>query len=116
MVVDHEGRVHVLMKSEDGRPVHFERDPESAKWSRHKTTKLGKLIVGSNDALYIVGEGELLRTSASHFGNLDTVASARRTYFDNSKMGIDRTRDDGWISVIGQKNKKVTVVDYWIGK
>ena len=116
MVVDHNGRVHVLMQGEDGKPVHFQRDPVSGKWSRQGTTDLGKLVTGPGDALYIVGEQGLQRTVASAFGTLESVAAPERDYFRDSKIGMDRMRDDGWISVIGQRKQEVTVVDYWIGK
>jgi hypothetical protein len=33
-------------------------------------------------------------------------------------MGIDKRRaaHDGWVSVIGQQGKTITVVDYWLGR
>ena len=116
MVVDNDGRVHVLMQGEKGKPVHFQRDPKFKKWSRKKAGTLGKLVVGSDDAMYIVSPGRVVRTSARNFGQRESTAKVDDRYFEDCKMGIDRTRNDGWISVIGQHGKKVTVVDYWTGQ
>ena len=116
MVVDNEDRVHVLMQGEDGRPVHFQRDPKTKKWSRQKANGSGKLVVGTGDTLYVVGDDGLKRTFASHFGKMESIASVKSRYFEDSKMGIDLYRDDGWISVIGQRGKIVNVVDYRIEK
>lgn len=118
MVVDSDGRGHVLMQGEKGQPVHFERDPFSGEWSRNKSSAEGKLVVApKGDSLYIATYDGLLRTSAETFGKTETLVSGKKHYFKDSKMGIDRTRveQDGWVSVIGQNGKKVTVLDYWIG-
>jgi hypothetical protein len=39
------------------------------------------------------------------------------SFFENCQKGLDRTRfaHDGWVSVIGQTDKTITVVDYWVG-
>lgn len=116
MVVDDDDRVHVLMQGENGKPVHFQRDPETKTWSRNSAPDKGKLVVGPKDDLYVVSERSLKKTSAQNFGKLEKVASVRSTFFDDCKMGIDRTRNDGWISIIGQRGKKVMVVDYWVGE
>lgn len=116
MVVDDDGRVHVLMQGEKGKPVHFQRDPKSKTWSRQKASTLGKQVAGPGDALYIVSPEKVTLTSAGSFGQRESTAKVNGKYFEDCKMGIDRTRNDGWISVIGQKGKTVTVVDYRIGK
>lgn len=118
MTVDHAGRVHVLMRSEDGSPVHFQRDPVTGKWTRHRSATAGLLVPGSNDDLYIVTPDSLQRTSASRFGPAETLVRGQAQLFADSQMGIDATRaaQDGWVSVIGQHGKTVTVIDYWVGK
>ena len=117
MTVDAAGRIHVLVKGEDGTPAYFQRDAVTGKWTRHKSPVSGTLIAGSDDQLFVVSDDELQRTSASHFGEFTEIVSGQRGLFRDSSMGIDKARPshDGWISVIGQNGKTVTVVDYWIG-
>jgi ribosomal protein L24E len=117
MTVDDEGRVHVLMRSEDGSPVYFKRDPATGKWTRQKSAASGALVVGQGDNLFLVSENGLQRASASRFGEWMPLVKGQEAFFKDSQMGLDRTRfaHDGWVSVIGQNGKTVTVVDYWIG-
>ena len=118
MTVDGTGRVHVLMRGEDGAPAYFGRAPETGKWIRRKAGMLGSLVAGPGDHLHVVSEDGIWRTSAKHFGKLEPLVNGQAEFFADSKMGIDRFRSahDGWLSVIGQKGKTVTVIDYWIGK
>jgi ribosomal protein L24E len=118
MVVDSDGRVHVLVHGKDGSPIHFDRDPTTKKWNRHKSAAEGELIAGKGDDLYIATDDGLMRTSASHFGEMTTVSGGHQSLFKDSSIAVDRNRGiaDGWISVIGQSGKIVTVVDYSIGK
>lgn len=118
MTVDDAGRVHVLMRGEGGSPAYFGRDPETGKWIRRKAGVQGSLVAGRSDQLYVVSEDGLWRTSAKRFGKLEALTTGQRKFFADSKMGLDRTRaaHDGWISVIGQNGKNVTVIDYWVGK
>jgi len=115
MAVDADGRVHVLMRGEDGPYVHFQRDPTSWEWTRKKSAS-GKLIAGKGRYLYIISNRELMRTLTKGFGKIETIASVNDELFKDSSMGIDRTRvqQDGWISVIGQSGKTVSVVDYQV--
>ena len=119
MTVDAQGRVHVMMRGEDGLPVYFQRDPNAAEWSRKTIPRSanGDLVAGHKGDLYIVSNGGLKRAIASNFDKIETRVSGQNAYFKDSRMGMDRNRptQDGWISVIGQTEKRVTVVDYWIG-
>ena len=117
MTVDHAARVHVLVRGEDGMPVYFERNPATGKWTRQKSAMSGVLVAGHGDSLYLVSDDGLRRTSASHFGEQVALVKGQGAFFKDSQMGLDRTRfaHDGWVSVIGQNGKTVTVVDYWIG-
>jgi hypothetical protein len=118
MTVDAAGRVHVLVRGEDGSPAHFQRDPATGRWARHKSTVLGTLIAGPGDHLYVVSADGLHRTSAGAFGAMDALVTGQSSFFKDSTPGIDKTRaeHDGWVSAIGQNDKTVTVVDYWLGK
>jgi hypothetical protein len=118
MTVDNEGRVHVLMRGEDGSPVHFQRDPANGKWAREKFPVLGSLVPGQGDNLYVVSPDGLQCTSASRSSQPETLVTGQAHFFADSTMGIDATRvaQDGWVSVIGQNGKTVTVLDYWVGK
>lgn len=115
MTVDHSGRVHVLMRGEDGSPVYFQRDATTGKWSRRQSKILGTLCATDGDRLHLVSDTGLHLTSASRFGPLALQAAARPGLFRDSSMILDRYRTDRWISVIGQSGTTVTVVDYWIG-
>ena len=114
MTVDATGRVHVLKKGPNRKPTYFTRDPKSGTWRHQDTTRLGKLVAGRNDELFIVAEEGLWKTSANHFGQLDPVFTDMERYFSDSKMGLDSSRlaHDGWISVIGQRGRTITVIDY----
>ncbi len=117
MTVDSVGRVHVLVSSEDGSPAHFGRDPVTAKWTRQKASMLGDLVPGQEDQMFIVSDQGLHRTSASDFAAITFIAAAQSSLFEDSRMGVDAARltYDGWLSVIGQRGKTVTVADYWTG-
>lgn len=118
MTVDKQGRIHVLRRGEVGKPVYFQRDPNTEKWTRQTVKANGKLVAGPNNDLYIVSNAGLKRAPAGDFDKMETLVSGQQAYFRDSRQGLDRTRptQDGWVSVIGQAGKKVTVVDYWIGK
>lgn len=118
MTVDRSGRVHVLVRGENGSPVHFRRDPQNGKWTREPAPVLGSLVAGADDYLFIVSPDGLHRTSARHAGPTETLVNGQSRLFTDSKMALDarRAAHDGWISVIGQSGKTVSVVDYWVGK
>ncbi len=118
MAVDAAGRVHVLVRGEDGSPAHFQRDPLTREWTRHRSPFLGHLLPGTDDQLFLVTEEGLHLTSASRFGAMTTLATVSAAPFRDSSMGIDKRRaaHDGWVSVIGQQGKTITVVDYWLGR
>jgi hypothetical protein len=115
LAVDDYGGIHVLCRDENGAPTLFRRNPESGAWSRHRTSGLGKLMAAKDDALFIVTDGRVQRVAATRFRNPETVATSDRAYTEDSKACMDRMRNDGWISVIGQRGKTVTVVDYRTG-
>jgi hypothetical protein len=81
MTVDHTGRVHVLVRGEEGLPVYFERDPATATWTRRKSAVSGMLITGQGDSLFLVSEDGLQRTSASHFGEMETLVNGHGEFF-----------------------------------
>ncbi len=114
MTVDSAGRVHVLIKGEDGKPAHFTRDPSTAKWARHSVALAGVLVPGLGDQLYTVTEDGLWSSPASHPGESKRLATGQPDLFKDSKMGAETRsrREDGWISVIGQRGKQISVIDY----
>lgn len=118
MTVSAGGKVHVLVRGEDGSPAYFERDPQTRKWSRHSSSASGSLLVGEDDSLYLVSDQGLQQVTQPHLGGLKSLAKGTAAFFKDSKIAVDRTRaaQDGWVSVIGQNGKTITVVDYWIGK
>ena len=118
MTVDQKGRVHVLVRGEDGSPTYFGRDPKTGTWKSKKTNMLAKLVPGPDDKLYLISEDGIWRTSAKDFDKLEPVHTSDSKLFESSKIAVDRHRaaHDGWISVIGQRGKTITVIDYWIGK
>jgi len=113
MCVNNEGRVHVLMRGEKGTPVYFRRDATTGLWTRQASPASGTLITGSGDQLYLVSEEGVQKTPARDFGKMTIVASWPAATFEDCHMGVDRTRldRDGWISVIGQQGKTVSVLD-----
>jgi hypothetical protein len=117
MTVDSAGRVHVLARGESGEPAHFQREPTTGEWTRHKASTLGTLVPGPADQLFIVSEEGVQLTSARDFGPSEMVAAGRQALFEDSKLGVDLIRGvrDGWLSVIGQRDQSVTVCDYWVG-
>ncbi len=118
MAVDPKGRVHILARNEDGAPTHYQRDPRTKKWSRQSSSEDGFLVPGADDSMFIVSADGLYQMSATGDGKAKLVVKGKPELFEDSKMGIDTTRplQDGWLSVLGQQNKKVTVIDYWVGK
>ncbi|MFC1761759.1 BNR repeat-containing protein [Planctomycetota bacterium] len=113
MCVDASGRVHVLMRGEQGRPVYFRRDLMTGQWSRRSSPVSGSLVAGSGDNLYVVSEEGVQKTFASDFGEMESCVSFPSSNFSNCQLKVDRTRigRDGWISVIGQQGKTVSVLD-----
>jgi hypothetical protein len=115
MTVDQDGRVHVLMRGEYGSPVHFQRDPATARWMREKATALGSLVTGPGDKLHLLSENGVYNAPTSDFGKMTKVVSGMNSFFKDCKPAMDATRiHDGWVSLIGQSGKTVTVVDYQI--
>lgn len=114
MQVDSTGRVHVLVRGEDGTPAYFTRNPTTGKWNRTPFPMSGKLIANAANELFVVSEDGIQRILSAQ--TLEPVSSGQPDLFKDSKMSIDRIRNDGWLSVIGQQDKTVTVIDYWIGK
>jgi len=114
MTVDSAGRVHVLIKGEDGKPAHFTRDPTTAKWARENAAFTGILVPGPGDLLFTVAESGLWSSPASQPGKLKSIATGQPELFKDSKIGVDmkRLREDGWISVIGQRDKEISVANY----
>lgn len=115
MTVDDRGGVHVVMRGEDGPFVLFQRDPDTAEWRRRKSPARGVLYAGQGGDLYFVSAGGLKRVRADD-PQVETIVKGDGNLFKDSSVYVDRTRPafDGWISVIGQSGKTVTVVDYRI--
>ena len=101
MTVDSSGRVHVLVRSEDGSPAHFGRDPVTAKWTRQKAPMLGKLVPGQEDQMFIVSDQGLHRASASDFGAVTFIAAAEEHLFE----------DSGWASMRPACSRRLAVRD-----
>jgi hypothetical protein len=118
MTVDTCGRVHVLVRGEDGSPAHFQRDPATAKWTRKPCVRRGKLLPAPNGQTLIVSDEGVQRMSADRFRVIEQIAHIHPELFEDSKIVVDSQRlsEDGWLSVIGQRGKRVTVVDVSVGK
>jgi hypothetical protein len=116
MTVDRDGRVHVLMRGEDGSPAHFQRDPATGGWTRGKATTLGSLVAGPGGKLHILTEDGLYSSAASQPRKMQKVVSGMKSLFADCKPATDTTRakQDGWVSMIGQTGKTISVVDYRI--
>lgn len=116
MTVDDEGGVHVLMRGEDGSPLLMQRDPKTTEWTRRTISANGNLVAGRDGDLYLVSPSGLKRAPGGDFDKIDTIVSDQNGHFKDCRMGMDRTRpaQDGWVSVIGQTGKTVTVIDYRI--
>lgn len=114
MAVDPDGRVHVLVRGEDGRPAYFHRDPVTRKWTRKKASGTGVIVAGSRGGLYIVSPDGVRRGSVGNMNAVTSVATASWRWFADCKMGVDQARmaREGILSVIGQQGKTVRVVDY----
>ena len=111
MLVDDDGRVHVVLRGEDGKPTHFQRDPKTSVWEREPTRSLGQLLRSDNNELFSFSDGKVFRFDSNQW---KSIHSAPSSLFQDSKPVADpyRLSHDGWISVIGQQGKKVSVVDF----
>ncbi|WP_197231246.1 BNR repeat-containing protein [Novipirellula artificiosorum] len=114
MTVDARGRVHVLMRGEDGQPAYFQRDPGTKQWTRGKTDVLGTLVAGDHDRLYVVADGNVLFAPAEDPSKLSVRYTGNESLFTDSKPSVDAMCGDldRWISVIGQSGTTVSVADY----
>jgi hypothetical protein len=117
MTLDTAGRVHVLVQGEHGSPVHFHRDPATGRWGRSEVEVQGVLIAGPGASVFVITEDGLWRASAHDFGKLERLVAGHAALFEDSAMAVDRMRpgQDGWVSVIGQRGRTVSVVDHWMG-
>ena len=113
MVVDDEGRVHVLARGVRGAPTLYQREPESCDWKLQKAPQLGKLLF-FDGFLYLLSDDTLYRGSPSNPNSFSPITSGFEKELEDSKLCLDITRpiEDGWASIIGQKGKKVTVIDF----
>lgn len=118
MTVDDAGRVHVLMRGEQGYPVYFRRDPATGQWIRQRSEFSGVLVAGCRDSLFLVSDEGVQKKSASDFRLIKTCVRWPATLFEDSRMSIDLTRIsiDGWLSAIGQQGKAVSVLDTNLGE
>lgn len=114
MAVDETGCVHVLVRGENGLPVHFQRDPKTAQWTQNAANQMGSLISGGKNKLYVLNEGGLYQTAVGRSGHFENMRRGEPELFEDSRAAVDQRRTDGWISAIGQTGKKISVVDYWI--
>jgi hypothetical protein len=117
MAVDKTGRVHVLMRGENHKPAYFTRDPQSRIWTRSSVDRLGSLAVGRGNRLHVISSDGVWQMTTPHPGRLEPLTTGHGDHFLDCKLGIDDQRidHDGWVSVIGQTGKRVTVIDYWLG-
>lgn len=114
MAMDSAGRVHVLIRDRDGAANYVTRDPKTKTWSQRSAPSLGKLVVANDDTVYVVSDSSILRADPKHNGSMKSVASWEPTLVEDSRVQADsgRLEHDGWLSVIGQQGKKVTVIDF----
>ena len=112
MAVDDRGTVHVVMRGEEGHFVLFQRNPDSKVWTKRKSPSNGVIYAGEDRDLFFVSPKGLKRVTGDDLKETETIDPDVGSLFRDSRMGYDRTRDDGWISVIGQDGKTVSVVDY----
>lgn len=114
MLVSEDGRIHVIFRGEDGKPAHFQRDPETATWQRETASSLASLVNSHHDFIYAFAEGDLYQLHPSDQSAWKKLGTAPPAFSENSKPARDvyRFSHDGWISVIGQQGKKITVVDF----
>ena len=114
MIVDSENRIHVLVRGEDGKPAHFQRDPKTAKWRRNPSQHLGEFVASTEGGILAVSGGTLYHFESNGSSNWQSISTAPRALFSDSKAGRDTLRfaHDGWISIIGQQGKKISVVDF----
>ncbi|WP_413432942.1 BNR repeat-containing protein [Crateriforma spongiae] len=112
MVVDEESRVHVLARGPNGDPTIYQRDPQAGDWTRMQTPQLGKLLT-YNGNLYLVSNDTFYRTNPADPTKFKVLASGFESTFEDSKLSLDlqRPSHDGWTSIIGQKDKNITVID-----
>jgi hypothetical protein len=115
MAVDTAGRVHLLVRGETGSPVYFSRDPGTKEWSRRDSDVFGILLAGLGGRVYVVAVSGVYGNSPSHFGELKKLIGWDTALFQESVMTLDRRRFDydGCISVIGQRDKTITAIEYW---
>lgn len=116
MTVDPTGRIQVVMRGADGTPRLFHRDPNSRQWRRHNISVSGELIASASDRLLIASNTGVLSLTGENRSKLKKRIDGPYGLFKDSSKALDRTRSDGWISIIGQNGKTVSVVDYWISK
>ncbi|MFC7336420.1 BNR repeat-containing protein [Haloferula chungangensis] len=114
MSVDHSGRVHVLVRGENGDPAYFQRDPKSAEWTRSKAPVQGSFVRGKANTLFVLNDGTLYQLPSAPSAPWRKIATAPESLFRNCKPGRDdyRPAHDAWVSTIGQQGKKISVVDF----
>lgn len=114
MIVDDDGRIHVLVRGENGRPAHFQRDPATAKWSRGPASSLATMVASEKNQILAFSDGDFLKFHSNGPAGWKKVGSASSSLFRDCKAGRDEYRfsHDGWISFIGQQGKKISVVDF----
>ena len=114
MIVDAQNQLHVLVQGEKGKPVHFQRDPKTAKWRCDPSDELGALVGCDKDEILAISDGTLYRFDPTSATDWKPISSAPSALFENCKPGRDlhRISNEGWISAIGQNGKKISVVDF----
>lgn len=114
MIVDEAGRIHVIVRGEDGKPAHFQRNPNTAKWRRDPAASRATLIASRKNRIFAFSDGDFYQFRPADHSAWEKVGSASPSLFHNSKAGRDdhRFSHDGWISFIGQQGKKISVVDF----
>ncbi|MGJ8696589.1 MAG: BNR repeat-containing protein [Verrucomicrobiaceae bacterium] len=114
MTIDPTGKIHVLLRGEDGRPAHFQRHPTSAKWTRTPAPTRGSFVHTNSTQQFVLADASLYQLPTSPSTTWQKITTAPRSLFQNCKPAQDHHRPahDGWTSTIAQQGKKITVIDF----
>jgi ribosomal protein L24E len=114
VAISGDGVIHVLCRGKDGSPTHFKRNPATGKWTVRRTTGLGELVVTPGGLAFGVSDrGVWPLEPLKGFGPVVLGADERGLFADcRPALDSDRLAHDGWVSLIGQKGREITVIDF----